>query len=336
MVKIKTDGKIASFLKIREVTSFSFVAVLFLLVGIVNPAFLSGENLLLTVNASVVFSLLAMGSAFVIITGEIDVSIGAVMGLAAAVSASMIRDGAPWATAVAAALAIGIVCGTINGLGLMFLHIPAIIMTLGTSGIIRGCIYIYTDGRWVENVSPAYKSLSQLSFFGISLFYWGALIIAIVGMLIMKRTRQGRYFAAIGDNLICATFLGIPVRLTKILAFVLSGLFAAIAALLFVSRIGFVTPMAGAGYEMKAIAACVLGGVSLSGGVGSLIGASMGAIIMASIGRILVFLNSSYDDDTITGVLLIVIIVADSLLQQRTIETARRKRLTAKIQEAAG
>jgi AI-2 transport system permease protein len=171
---------------------------------------------------------------------------------------------------------------------------------------------------------------------GISLFYWGALIIAVAGMLIMTRTRQGRYFAAVGDNLTCATFLGIPVRLTKIRAFVLSGLFAAIAALLFVSRIGFVTPMAGAGYEMKAIAACVLGGVSLSGGVGSLIGASMGAIIMASIGRILVFLNSSYDDDTITGVLLIVIIVADSLLQQRTIETARRKRLTAKIQEAAG
>jgi AI-2 transport system permease protein len=101
---------------------------------------------------------------------------------------------------------------------------------------------------------------------------------------------------------------------------------------MFVSRIGFVTPMAGNGYEMKAIAACVLGGVSLSGGVGSLIGASMGAVIMASIGRILVFLNSSSDDNTITGVLLITIIVVDSLLQQRVIESARRQRLMAKIQ----
>jgi AI-2 transport system permease protein len=136
----------------------------------------------------------------------------------------------------------------------------------------------------------------------------------------------------VGDNITCATFIGIPVGGVKILAFVLSGLFTALASLMFVSRIGFVTPMSGNGYELKAIAACVLGGVSLSGGVGSLIGSSLGALIMASVGRILVFLNSSADDNTITGVMLIAIIVADSLLQRRTVEKARRERLTAKIQ----
>jgi AI-2 transport system permease protein len=151
----------------------------------------------------------------------------------------------------------------------------------------------------------------------------------------MKRTSPGRYFAAIGDNITCAAFIGVPVKRFKLLAFILGSFFAAAGGLMFVSRIGFVTPMAGNGYEMKAIAACVLGGVSLSGGVGSLAGASLGAIIMASIGRILVFLNFSFDDNTITGVMLITIIVIDALLQQRTVERARRQRLMAKITSGA-
>lgn len=325
------NGIIGSVLKIREITSLSFVALLFIFVGMVNPDFLSGENLLLTLNASVVFAMLAMGTSFVIITGEIDVSIGAVMGLCAAVSASMIRDGASWPAAIAAALLIGILCGAVNGLGLIFLKIPSIIMTLGTCGLIRGLIYVYTGGKWVENVPFEYKALSQSSFLGISFFYWIAIIIALCGTVIIKQTRRGRYFAAVGDNMACATFLGIPVKRMKVLAFILGSFFSAVGGLMFVSRIGFVTPMAGNGYEMKAIAACVLGGVSLSGGVGSLIGASLGAIIMASIGRILVFLNFSFDDNTITGVMLITIIVADSLLQRRTVERARRQRLMAKI-----
>jgi AI-2 transport system permease protein len=99
---------------------------------------------------------------------------------------------------------------------------------------------------------------------------------------------------------------------------------------MFASRVGMVAPIAGTGYEMRAIAACVLGGVSLSGGVGSLMGATIGALIMASIRPILVFLNFSADDDMITGTILIIIIVADALLQQRTVERARRQRLLAK------
>ncbi|MDR0662519.1 MAG: ABC transporter permease [Spirochaetaceae bacterium] len=317
-------------LKARELTSFSFVLILFILVGVVNSGFLAPENLLLTLNSSVVFTLLAAGTAFIIITGEIDVSIGAVMGLCAAVSASMIRDGAPWPAAAAAAVLTGIACGAINGAGLVFVKIPSIIMTLGTAGIIRGLIYVYTGGRWVENIPAGYKAASQASFLGVSFFYWGALLVVIAGILIMTRLRQGRYFAAVGDNTACATLLGIPVRFTKILAFILAGALYAVAGLMFVSRIGFVTPMVGSGYEMKAIAACVLGGVSLSGGVGSLAGAAIGALFMASVGRILVFLNSTADDDVITGVMLVVIVVADALLQQRAVEKARRQRLLAK------
>ncbi|MCE5343808.1 MAG: ABC transporter permease, partial [Eubacteriales bacterium] len=116
-------------------------------------------------------------------------------------------------------------------------------------------------------------------------------------------------------------------------AFVLCGLLSAVGGVLFVSRVGFVTPIAGSGYEMKVIAACVLGGISLTGGVGSVIGAGVGAAIMASISRILVFVGLSSDyDDTITGILLIIIVVSDSLIRRRAVEQARRQRLSAKTQ----
>ncbi|GHV83095.1 sugar ABC transporter permease [Spirochaetia bacterium] len=322
-------------LKAREVSSFFFVAALFLVVGAISPGFLSPDNLFLTLNSSVVFTLLAAGTAFIIICGEIDVSIGAIMALAAAVSASMIRDGSSWAAAVSVALLIGIVCGLVNGIGHVFLKIPSIIMTLGTAGIIRGLIYVYTNGKWVENIPLDYKQISQLNFLNISLFYWGAIIICIAGSLIMPLSKRGRYFAAVGDNINCALFLGVPIKAAKISAFVLAGIFYAVAGLMFVSRIGFVTPIAGSGYEMKAIAACVLGGVSLSGGVGSLIGAAVGALFIASVGRILVFLNSSADDNVITGIMLLVIVTADALLQQRAVEKARRARLSAKTEGTA-
>jgi AI-2 transport system permease protein len=125
--------------------------------------------------------------------------------------------------------------------------------------------------------------------------------------------------------------VGLPATTTKIVAYVLCGLFAAAAGMLYSSRIGFITPTAGSGYEMKAIAACVLGGISLSGGLGSLIGASIGAVIMSSVSRILVFLGFSSDyDNTITGVLLIAIVVIDAVSQNRAAVKNRHARLAAR------
>lgn len=319
-------------LKSREITSLAFVVFLFLGVGAVNPNFLSAQNIMLSLNGSVVFTMLAVGIAFVIITGEIDVSVGATLGLSAAISATLLRDGASWAVAIGAALAVGLLVGLINGFGVVVLKIPSIIMTLGVNGVVRGLCYVYTGGKWVENLPFEFKSLSQATLGGITWFYLGALLLTAGIHLFLTRARRGRYFAAVGDNEGGATLIGIPVGNTKIVAFVLCALMAAVAGLMYVSRIGFVTPTAGNGYEMKAIAACVLGGVSLAGGIGSVVGAALGAIIMASIGRILVFLQFSSDyDNTITGILLITIVVVDALMQRRAAENARRERLTARI-----
>ncbi len=318
-------------LKFRELTAILFLVFLFLGVGAVNPNFLSVKNIMLSLNGGVVYTVMAIGIALVIITGEIDVSVGATLGITSAVFATMIRDGSPWGVAVLAALGIGVVIGLVNGFGVTVLHIPSIIMTLGINGIVRGMVYVFTDGKWVENLPANFKALAQLSLGEITYFYLGALVLMIVVHVMLTQTRRGRYLAAVGDNVGGATLLGIPVTATKMVSFVACAVTASIGGILYVSRVGFVTPIAGNGYEMKIIAACVLGGISLTGGVGTVIGAAVGAAIMASISRVLVFLGFSSDyDNTITGILLITIVVADALLQRRAKEKARRERLSAR------
>ena len=316
----------------RETTSIVFLILLFVGVGSVNSSFLTVRNIMLSLNSSVIYAVVAIGIAFVIITGEIDVSVGATLGLTAAVCGSMVRDGNVF-MGIVYALVFGLSIGLFNGFGVTVLRIPSIIMTLGTNGIVRGLIYVYTNGKWVENIPLKFKALSQERVLGIfTWFYFAVILVMIISHLIMARSRPGRYFKAVGDNPNGANLLGIPVNGTKLFAFVLSGLFASIGGIMYVSRVGFITPMAGSGYEMKVIAACVLGGISLNGGVGSLIGATVGAAIMASISRVLVFLGfpSNYDN-TITGILLILVVVFDAVLQTGSAEKMRRQRLAAKI-----
>ncbi|WP_283609022.1 ABC transporter permease [Faecalispora anaeroviscerum] len=318
--------------KAREISSLFFLIFLFGLVGLVNSDFLTPTSLFNCFNDSVVFTMLAVGISFVILTGEIDVSIGATLGLSAAVSSTILRDGGSGIVAVLAAVLIGCLVGLFNGLGIAKLGIPSLIFTLGTNGLVRGLVYVYTGGAWVENLPAGFTKLANVKLIGeLTTFYAAALVLVIASHLILTKTRRGKYFITVGDNPAGATMVGIPTMQTKIMAYVLCGLFASVAGVLYSSRIGFITPTAGNGYEMKAIAACVLGGVSLSGGLGSLIGASIGAVIMSSISRILVFLGFSSDyDNTITGILLIVIVVVDAVAQNRAAVKTRHARLASR------
>ena len=298
----------------------------------VNPSFWQPTSILNCFNDSVVFTLLAVGSAFVILTGEIDVSVGATLGMSAAVGATLLRDGSNQAVALLAALAIGAVIGFVNGFGVSVLQIPSLIFTLGVNGVVRGLIYVFTKGAWVENLPAGFTRMSNTLIAGqLTTFYAAAILAVIAGHLILTQTKKGKYFIAVGDNAAGATLVGIPASQTKITAYILSGVFAAAAGMIYTSRIGFITPTAGNSYEMKAIAACVLGGISLTGGQGSLIGASIGAIIMSSISRILVFLGFSSDyDNTITGILLITIVVLNTVTQNRAILKNRHQILSAR------
>ena len=185
----------------------------------------------------------------------------------------------------------------------------------------------------VENLPKEFKDFSAVTGIGdFTVYYCAVIALVILIHFALTQTRRGRWFAAVGDNANGATLVGIPALQTKVLAYVICGVMAAIGGIIFCSRIGFVTPMSGNGYEMKAIAACVLGGVSLLGGVGSVLGAAVGSVIMASISYLLVFMGfSSNYDNAITGVILIVIVVVDALLQHRSIVQNRHARLNARV-----
>ncbi len=326
-----------SFMKSREAGSVFFLIALILIVGIINPAFLEPSSLISCLNDSVVFTLLAVGIAFVLLTGEIDVSIGSILGLSAAVGATMLRDGSPTILAVIVALAIGALVGLVNGLGVAYMGIPSLIFTLGINGVVRGLIYVYTNGAWVENLPASYTLASNVKLVGdLTVFYAAVITAVLIFNWWTVKVRQGTYFKAVGDNIQGATLVGLPVKHTKVLAYILCGLFAATAGMVYASRIGFITPVAGSGYEMKAIAACVIGGIALTGGQGSLGGAAIGAIIMSSISRILVFMGfSSNYDNSITGVMLIVIVVVTTVSQNRALVKNRHEVLMARTQGTA-
>ncbi len=163
--------------------------------------------------------------------------------------------------------------GRFNGLLVVGLRIPAIVATLGTLGLYRGVMLLWTGGKWIEGLPDSLKSLSEPAFIGVSPLGWLVLALLLGGRLAAVAHAFGRDFYAVGDNLAAARQLGVAVNRTRMLAFTLNGMLAACAGIVFAAQIGFVPNQTGSGLEMKAIAACVLGGISLLGGTGTLLGA---------------------------------------------------------------
>lgn len=303
-------------LKTRELSIFLLMLAYIIFVGTINHDFITGDSISLLVKASVILIVMAIGQSFVLLTSNIDVSVGSVMGMSAAVCGVLLTSGYNVWLVVLSVIVLGAVIGFINGIGVAYFNIPSIIMTLGMLGIVRGCMLLYTEGMWIEDIPNFYKKLSGLKWLGVSLPVWIAVFILIMAHLVLKKTKFGQYFYAVGDNVEGAKLVGIPVRKVSVLAFILSGISAAIAGLFFVMNIGFVPNQTGSGMELQVIAAAVLGGVSLSGGLGSVIGAGFGAIFFTIINSSLIYLKiPAYYNDAISGLLLLVIVVGDSKLQ---------------------
>ena len=325
-------NKIQNLFKARWMSSLIFLLLLFLITGIADPAFLNYSSIISCFNTATMYTLLAVGIAFVIMTGEIDVSIGSTLGITAAMTGLIAQNDGSVVMMLLACVATGAVVGLVNGVGVAYFGVPSLIFTLGTNSVVRGLIYILTDGRTVENFGGTIASYGNKTLFAeITVYYAIAVALVAVSHFILTKTRKGKYFIAVGDNAGGANLVGISVLGTKILAYVLCGLFAGLGGFVFASKYGQVMTVAGNGYEMTAIAACVIGGISLSGGLGNMVGAALGAVIMSSISRLLVFIGlpATYNN-TITGVMLLVIVVIDALAQRRSIEMSRRKRLLSR------
>lgn len=303
-------------MKAREISIVILIIAFIGIVGAINSKFIAGNNLLLLVNSSIILLILAVGQSFVLLTSEIDVSVGSTMGLSAAIGGLLLTSGVSGPLAVLLALLIGIAAGLFNGIGVALLKIPAIIMTLGTLGILRGLMIILTGGKWIEDIPNYFKKLSGADFLGIPLPVWIGLILMAAAFLALKLTKIGRYFYAVGDNADGARLIGIPVVKIRVLAFILSGISAAVAGIIFVMTIGFVPNQTGSGMELQVIAAAVLGGVSLSGGLGTVFGAGLGAIFLTAINSSLIYLKiPAYWNNAIFGCLLLLIVISDSRFQ---------------------
>ena len=304
-------------LKNRELSAFLAIVVLFAGLVALNPAYFSLQTLGMIFASSQILCLLALGATLVMLTRNIDVSVGSTVGLSAIAVGVALNSGYGLMTAIAFALAIGALAGAFNGLLVVGLRIPAIVATLGTLGLYRGVMLLWTGGKWIEGLPNSLKALSEPAFIGISPLGWLVLALLLAGGGILSRTAFGRDFYAVGDNLAAARQLGVAVNRTRMLAFTLNGMLAACAGIVFAAQIGFVPNQTGSSLEMKAIAACVLGGISLLGGTGTLLGAFLGAFFLTQIDTVLVlFRLPAWWNDFIAGLVLLGVLVLDGRLRQ--------------------
>ena len=312
-------------LRRREIVVLLLLLAVIGAVAIVNPSFVRPATLVGIATSSLILVLLGVGESFVIITKGIDVSVGAVMGFAAVCLGLAANKGAPVPLACAIAVGAGLGAGALSGIGVAVFNVPPIIMTLGTMGVLRGLMPVLTGGSWIDSVPQAVKNLAAAKFLGVDLVIYAVLLVVIATALVLKYSRRARYIYPVGDNEEGAFLLGIPVKRTKFLAYVVSGGFAGLAAILFVSKLSFIPMSAGSGQEMRAVAAGVLGGVSLAGGVGGPFGPLVGALFLTTIDSVLVFLKlPAFWNDAVAGAILLAVVLFDFSIR-RMMDTENKK-----------
>ncbi len=252
-----------------------------------SPHFLTPINIRNILSQVSIISLLAAGEACVILTGGIDLSPGAILAIGGSVTAVLLKWAAlPMVWALLGGLFTGALAGLANGMMVAWIRIPSFIATLAMMAVARGGTLVLTDGRPVSGLPAPFRAMAGYAG-PLPVLFLIALGIYVFWQLVLSHTRFGRYVYAIGGNEMGARFVGVNVRRVKLLVFVLSGLCAALGGIMMDARLNAAYPTAGQGYELDAIAAAVLGGVSLSGGVGSLVGTFMGALVMTVLGNIL-------------------------------------------------
>jgi ribose transport system permease protein len=277
-----------------------------------QSTFLSYSNISQVLRAVSFIAIMAVGQAVVIISGGIDLSSGSVLGLAGVVTAIAFNQNFPFVGCIAAGLVVGLAAGGTSGLLITKAKLPPFIATLGMLSVARGLAYAITGGETIRNLPESFLYIGQRDLIGVPIPVWIMLIFAVIVAYFLFSTMWGRYAYAIGGNEEAARLSGIAVHKMKMVFYVLSGLAAAIAGVLYVSRFGVGQSTAGLGYELDVIAAAVIGGVSLSGGKGTITGVILGSILMGILRNGLVLLNvSAYWQQVAIGLVIILAVVLD-------------------------
>jgi ribose transport system permease protein len=303
----------------RDAGGLIVLLVLFGAMTLASDEFLTGNNMANLARQVAIFGIIAVGQLLVILTAGIDLSVGSVLGLSGCVTAQLLVDGTPVVIAILAGLVVGVVLGLVNGSLVAYGKLPPFIVTLGMLGIARGIVLVYTDASTVQPLPESFSNIANGDFLGLPNLLWIFAVIVVIAAFVLRRTVFGRYIYAIGSNPESARLSGVPVTLVLVSVYAIAGLLAAVGGALFMSRLNAGIPTAGTGYELNAIAACVIGGASLFGAKGGAFGAAAGALIVATLnnGGNLLAVNAFYLQ-IIIGALILAAVAFDQWQGRRT------------------
>ncbi len=297
--------------------------IVFLYLSFASPVFLTFNNLFNIVAQTTVTAVIAIGMTFVIVTAGIDLSVGSTAALAGVLGVTLILHGMSWPLAVVCGAVIGAVVGLVNGLLITVARLSPFITTLGMMSVARGVLYIVTGAVAVYGVSDDFGLLGQGIIGSIPIPLIILVVVAVLAHIILSRTRLGRYTYAIGSNIEAARLSGIPIGRYLTVIYVLQGLLAGFAGMIASSRVTSGQPNFGVGLELDVIAAVVVGGASLFGGQGTIIGTLIGAFLIALIrnGSVLLGINIFYQN-VIIGVVIWVAVFWDQFRRRRLMTSA--------------
>lgn len=282
------------------------------LLSVLSPRFLTRSNLFNVLRQTSLNAIIAVGMTFVILTGGIDLSVGSILAFSSSVAASLAHNGTPATPAILVGLAIGTILGLLNGLIITQGNIPPFIATLAMMTMARGATLVYSDGQPITGLGDGFYFIGNGYVGSVPLPVIITVLSLIFGHYILSQTRTGRYIYAVGSNEDAAKLTGINTKLVKTLVYAISGFTAALSGIIIISRLNSAPPTAGAGAELDAIAAVVLGGTSLAGGQGHLAGTFIGALIIGVLNNGLNLLNvSSYYQQFAKGVVILIAVLLD-------------------------
>lgn len=280
--------------------------------------FLTPTNISNIVVQSAITAVISIGASVVILSGGIDLSVGSVAAFVGMLMAFFVKSGIPIGFACVIGIMAGIIIGLINGLGISYAKIPALIMTLGMMSIARGGALAVNDGKPIANFPAELGLIANSTIFGIPIFVIYVLVFYAVMVMVMSKSKFGRHVYAIGGNEKAAVLSGVKVKSVSLAAYCIGGMFSAIGGVFLLSRLMYATPNAGSGYEMDAIASTVIGGIALSGGSGKLINTLVGALILSTLKAGLQMLNVPYSvQQMTTGLVIIIAVYFDKASERR-------------------
>ncbi len=310
-----TPSRVKELLK-RYGLLLSFI-VLSLVIAMLTPNFLSAQNLLNVLRQSAIIGIMAIGTTFVIVGGGFDISVGSTLALCAALTLGL-QSSMHWALAAGIALFVGAFIGLVNGFLAAKIRIVPIITTLGTMTIIRGLVYLYTKGYPISGTQPVFEFIGSGYIWGFPVPVIIFLVMVAFWQFVLSKTQLGRYSCAIGGNKEATRLAGVPVDFYHIMTFVIGGLMAAMSGVVYASRLFSATPLAGQGYDLDAIAAVVIGGTSVSGGEGTVVGSMIGVLLLTVVSNAFNLLGVPvFIQYLIKGFIILVVVGIDSYTKKR-------------------